>query len=164
MPRPGPEDRKRLEASRKAKQQLRDEAAEREKRMADRVQGIVDGALARSRGREALPDLPELLERLEEARSLAMAAAQPQAAVAAVLAEARLLGLLVDRSVVAVGAPGEFKAAEREEEVIERLRERVGSRAAERFLTFIQGIRQENTGDDDDGVIEGRVEDGGSSK
>jgi hypothetical protein len=166
MPRPSPEERKRLEANRKAKAKLRDEAAEREKRTADRVQGIVDTALGRSRAHQALPDLPELLERLEEARRLAMACSQPTAAVAAVMAEARLLGLVIDKQMVAVGGPDEFRSAESEDEVFERLRERVGSRKADRFIAFFQDMRrQENASDDNDDVIEGearRIENGGS--
>ena len=49
MPRPSPEQRKRLEANRRAKAKLRDEIAAREQRTHDRVQGIVDTALGRSR-------------------------------------------------------------------------------------------------------------------
>ena len=58
---------------------------------------------------------------------------QANAAVNATLAMGRLLGILVDRHAVAVGKPDEFRAVDREEEIIERLRERHGSRIAERF-------------------------------
>jgi hypothetical protein len=148
MARPSPEQKKRLEANRKAKERLRDEAQVRERRVADRVQSIVDDTLARSRGRQALPDLSELLERLEEARALAMATSQPTAAVAAIMAEARLLGLEVNRSMVAVGSPEEFRAIESREAVIERLRERFGSRRADRFLAFIEREEQEIDGNE----------------
>src|SRR5215813_6156435 len=105
MPRPSPSDRRKIEARRKANAKLRDDAAEREKRVAAQVEKIVSGALVRSRGCEALPDVPELIQQLEEARLLAMASGQAKAAVDAVMAQGRLLGLVVDRSAVAVGSP-----------------------------------------------------------
>jgi hypothetical protein len=138
MPRPSPEERKRIETNRAAKRKLRAEIAAREQRTADRVQGIVDTALARAR--RPLPDLAELIQQLEEARQLAMACfpPQPNAAINATMAQAKLLGFVVDKQAIAVGKPDEFRAVEQEEEILERLRERHGSRIAQRFSEFIR--------------------------
>jgi hypothetical protein len=106
--------------------------------------------LARTRGREAvLPDLPELLERLEEARLLAMASGQANAAVAAVMAEAKLCGFVIDKSAV---AHADFRMGKTKEDVINDLREAIGDGPTQQFLKIVESMRRAYNGD---GVIEG---------
>jgi hypothetical protein len=120
-----------------------------------RVRGLVENAL--SRARDPMPDLQELVMQLDEARQVAMTAYPPQvnAAVNAIMSTAKLLGFVIDRQQVAavVGGPQDFNVhgpfEDRERAVIERLRERVGSRNADRFMAFIEDMRR-----DDDDVIE----------
>jgi hypothetical protein len=153
MARPSPNERKKLDARRIEKAKLREDAAAREAKVHAKVQAIVDTALARSRDRKGMPDVAELIDRLEDARALAMACAQPKAAVDAVMAEAKLLGYVVDRAAVAVGKPedflgiGEREAEERE--AFERIRERHGTIAADRFMKLVADMR----------VIEGEAKD-----
>ena len=154
MPTPNRNERRKIEARRAANKAARDEAAEREKRTAARVQGILDNALGRTRERGALPDLAELISQLDDARMVALSTHPPQAnaAVNATRAMSRLLGLLVDRSVVAVGSPSEFMhgdVADQKRALFERMSERVGSKKAQRMLAFIEKLRDEP--DDDDG-------------
>src|SRR5262245_28016778 len=86
MPRPDKETRKRIEANKKANALRRDDIAAQEKRTAERVQKILDEALSRPRSRETLPDLHNLIEKLESAYNLAMATCQPKAATDTVMA------------------------------------------------------------------------------
>jgi hypothetical protein len=154
MARPSPEERKKLDARRAEKAKLRGDKDARDAAVHVRVQGIIDQSLKRSRGALALPDIEELVARLEEARALAMATSQPGHAVAAVMAQAKLLGLVVEMQ--AVGRPEEIRAlqgdvAEQQQALIERLREKHGSRAAEKFARFIEYMKR----DDDNDVIDG---------
>jgi hypothetical protein len=167
MARPSKEEKARLEARRVAKEKLRADNAAQEKRTTDRVQGIIDTALTRPR--DPLPDREELILRLEEARQVALSTFPPQvsAAVAAVMAEAKLMGLWVDKSMVAVGTPQDFltgNAKEQEEAVYERIRERLGSRATDRFKAFVEDMRRDHTGGEYNGdAIDGNgrlIEDG----
>jgi len=142
MPRPSPADRRKIEARRREKQAMRDSAAERERRTADRVQKILDEALSRPRSRETLPDLHNLIEKLESAYDLAMATNQAKAATDAVMAMGRLLGLVIDKSqsALAIGSPDDFRKTEAQ--VIEEMRERFGDRETEKFLQAIDVARE----------------------
>jgi hypothetical protein len=118
---------------------------------------LTDVALKRARGHEGLPDLPEILQRLEEARHLAMAVSRPGDAVAATMAQARLLGFDIARSAIAIGAPQEFQTLhgdveQEQQRAIEGIRERWGSRAAGVFQKLVADMR----GDGDD-TIEGEI-------
>ena len=154
MPRPDKETRKRIEANKKRNAALRDDAAEREKRVAAQVEKIVSGALVRSRGREALPNVPELIQQLEEARLLAMASGQAKAAVDAVMAQGRLLGLVIDRSAVAVAGVGFGGQAKTHDEIIRDMRESIGNEATQQFLQAIEDMRRTYNGRSDDDAIE----------
>jgi hypothetical protein len=83
-----------------------------------------------------LPTVPDLVDKLEKAYALAMATSQPVAAVSATMAIGRLLGLVIDRSAVAIAQVGPERfhgdIEVQREAVFERIRERVGSARAER--------------------------------
>jgi len=150
MPRPSPNEKRKIEARRKANAKLRDDNAEREKAVAVRVQRIVSDALDRSRARETLPDVAEVIARLEDARMAALACYPPQAnaAVNAAMAQAKVLGYVVDKSAVAVGSPEDF--VKTEEEVLQNMRERVGNRATETFVKLMKVMREASKVGDDD--------------
>jgi hypothetical protein len=62
------------------------------------------------------------------------------------MGQAKLLGYVIDQ--VATGAPKEFQVlhgdpAEQERQVLEKLRERVSSRAADRFIALIRDARED---------------------
>jgi hypothetical protein len=63
------------------------------------LQQICDDALKRIKTREGLPDVPALVERLDAAYEMAMVTRQPNAAVNAIMAQGRLLGLIIDRQI-----------------------------------------------------------------
>jgi hypothetical protein len=150
MPRPSPSERRRIEARKKANEKIRLDAAAHEERVKLQVEQIISGTLARTRGREAtLPDLPELLERLEEARLLAMASGQANAAVAATMAEAKLCGFVIDKSQSAVAIAGQIAVGgigsqkfESIEDIVEDMREHLGDRAAQKFLKTMEVARR----------------------
>jgi hypothetical protein len=160
MPRPSPNERRKIEARRKANAQIRDTEAERKKQMDARVQSIISAALDRPRSRELLPDLHSLLEKLESAYDLAMATNQANSAIAATMAMGRLLGLVIDKSAVAVaGQVSVFGAGSRKEpqtieDLVDDIRETLGPRATQRFIEGLKVMGVEF--DDDDNVIEGR--------
>jgi hypothetical protein len=162
MPRPDKETRKRIEARRAENKKKRDDAVAREKqtvarvskvvddaraahekRVAARVSKIVDDALDRTRARDTLPDIAELVAQLDEARMAALACYPPQAgaAVAATMAAAKLLGYVVDKSAVAIGDFREGKP-QTTEELIADMRDQHGEEAAQRFLDFIENERR----------------------
>ena len=95
---------------------MRDDAAERDRRIASKVEGILTAASARRR--DAIPDLPEIVAKLQTAYDVALACHPPQvnAAVSAVSAMGRLLGYDISRSVVAVGTPQDYLHGETSEE------------------------------------------------
>jgi hypothetical protein len=133
---------------RAANAKRRDDEAAREKQTAARVQSIITTALDRPRSRETLPDLHDLVSKLESAYDLAMATSQPKSAVDCVLAMGRLTGILVDRSAVVHGTPADFKKSK--EEVLADLRDEIGDAAMERVMKMYRAIYGDN------GVIEGR--------
>jgi hypothetical protein len=166
MPRPSPNERRKIEARKKANAMRRNDEASREKRVAAQVEKIVSGALTRTRGREAvLPDLPELLERLEEARLLAMASGQANAAVAATMAEAKLCGYVIDKSQSAIAVAGSIgvsgmgsrKEPQTIEDIVEDMRENLGDRAAQTFIVLLRGMGFKYDGGDVDPIETQRI-------
>src|SRR5258708_5294666 len=149
MPRPDKETKKRIEARRRSNQVGRDDAAAREKQAAARVQKIISSALDRPRMRDTLPDLHNLIEKLESAFDLAMASGQAKSAVDATMAMGRLLGLVVDKSAIAVA---DFRTPQTREDVINDLRESIGDGPTQQFLDMVEEFRRRYKGD---GVIEG---------
>jgi hypothetical protein len=138
MARPSPNERKKIDVNRAAKAKIKSEVDAREQRTRDRVDQIVTTALSRTGSRDVLPTVPDLVEKLEKAYALAMATSQPVAAVSATMAIGRLLGLVIDRSAGAIAQVGHGDIEVQREAVFERIRERVGSARAERFITFMQ--------------------------
>src|SRR5258708_7843579 len=130
MPRPSPNERRRIEARRKANEKLRLDAAAHDERVKLQVEKIVKGALGRPRTRDTMPDLHELIERLWSAYDLAMASGQAKSAVDAVMAVGKLTGLLIDRSAVAVG---DLRGVRTKEEILAALQEHIGEGPTRRF-------------------------------
>ncbi len=158
MARPSPNERNKIDANRAAKAKIKSEVDAREQRTRDRVDQIVTTALSRTGSRDGLPTVPDLVEKLEKAYALAMATSQPVAAVSATMATGRLLGLVIDRSAVAIAQVGPERfhgdIEVQREAVFERIRERVGSARAQWFITFMQEEMRNGSGDD--GVINAR--------
>jgi hypothetical protein len=160
MPRPSDRDRKRIEANRKANAARRDDEAKREKQAAARVQKIISNALDRPRTREMLPDLHSLIEKLESAYDLAMASGQAKSAVDATMAMGRLLGLVVDKSAIAVG---DFRMGKTKEEILNDLQESIGEGPTRRFMDFIESERRRYRGGDAIEVEHRRLDNGGGA-
>jgi hypothetical protein len=97
----------------------------REKQTFARVRSIVDQALCRPRDNFGVD---EALIELEEARICALSVFPPQsnAAVAATMAKAKLLGLIIDRQ--EVGSPKDYEC--------------LGSAAVERFKKIVSEIKE----------------------
>jgi hypothetical protein len=108
-----------------------------------------------------LPDINNLVEKLERAYCLACAKELPAAMVMAATAQARLLGLIVDRQAVvhAHVDPAVLQGSieEGRQRIFEKLAERVGSHKARRALAFIEQLQEEPDKPDD--VIDGEVAD-----
>jgi hypothetical protein len=160
MARPSEPEKRRIEERRQRNRRLREERTvedARERRMQERVQALIDTALARPRPQQF--DLDQALAELDEARDLAMATKNPYAAAQCTALKAKLCGLMIERSAtaLAVGRPEEFgrfhgSNDEIRQRFLEDLRERIGSARAERFLTFAksEGL-----------LIEGEIDDAG---
>ena len=161
MARPSESEKRRIAARKAANEKIRLDAAAHDERVKLQVEQIINGTLARTRGRETvLPDLPELLERLEEARLLAMASGQANAAVAAVMAEAKLCGFVIDKSQSAIAVAGQISVGGAGpgkdatiNDLVEDVREHIGLRQAQKF---IEALRVMGIECNDDNVIEGR--------
>jgi hypothetical protein len=123
------------------------------------VRAIMDAAMERAA--HSRPTLDELIGRLDVVYEAAMLLKPPQlaAATAAVLASAKLQGMLIEKSVSVTGTPDDFvRIGSREEEerkAYERIRERHGTIAADRFMRALEFMKQEDDGE----VIEGSAED-----
>ncbi len=124
----------RREARFTANAKRRDDEAAREKRAAVRVQKIISTAL--DRPRKTLPGLHDLIERLEAAYDLAMATNQAKSAIDATMATGRLLGLVIDKSAVAIGDLREKPKTW--EETIEEMRNNIGDKRTEIFLEAME--------------------------
>jgi hypothetical protein len=148
MPRPSPEQRKKIEANRVIKHKIKADMDARDAQTFKRVQTIIDGALDHSRkAKLELPDLIEIMQKLERAYQLALATSQPGHAVAAAMAQAKLRGFIVDQQITAIGAPSDFSLQgdidEVREHLVERLSERLGSRKARKMIEFLERLRKE---------------------
>jgi hypothetical protein len=159
MPRPSPNERRKIEARKRANAKSRAEQADKDALIRKRVEGLLNDALGRSRARDPamLPDKAEIVAQLAEARMMALSCWPPQtqAAINASMATAKLLGFVVDRAAVAVGGPEDFRRNRAMEDVLNDLRDSVGDGPTERFLSFIESERRFQQGDDD--AIEGEA-------
>jgi hypothetical protein len=100
--------------------------------IAARVQEIVGNGAKR-----AEVTVQSLLEELEAAREGATSAEQFAAVTGAVIAKAKLKGLMVDR--LAVGAPSDFAACETTEQVVDKLLEEQTPQSA---LATLEAMRE----------------------
>ena len=77
-----------------------------------------------------------LLADLESDRQLAQAEGQASAAVQATMAKARLLGLIIDRK--ESGHPGDFHALKSIADIVDAVRQQLGTQAAEQLQALMQ--------------------------
>jgi hypothetical protein len=126
MARPDPDEKAAREKRRSERAQICAEVMEREAEVHVNVQGIVKSALVKSKRAIKPPDMLKLLDELEEARCLALAANEPAAAVTATMSKAKLLGLIVDKQAVAIGAPGDFVKGDTPATIEQKLADRFG--------------------------------------
>jgi hypothetical protein len=111
-------------------------------RVSARVKELVERTAANAAAR-AQVTVESILNELEDARKQAAEINQPSAAVSAIVAKAKVAGLIVDRK--EVGKPGEFESMN-----VDELREHV-SRAIEKL-----GIGAESVGEEGEGGSPGR--------
>ena len=102
-----------------------------------RVNELVERTAANAAARAEVT-VVSLLNELEEARKQAVEINQPSAAVSAIVAKAKVAGLIVDRK--EVGKPGEFEGMN-----VDELREHI-SRAIEKLGLGVQGPGEEGEG------------------
>jgi len=86
-----------------------------------------------------------LVEELEEARLDAKRRGQPAIAVSAIMAKAKLAGLLVDRK--ESGAPGEFAGLQSEADVLARVRIELGEDAAVALASALRKVSEPSPGE-----------------
>src|SRR5215469_16520677 len=109
MPRPTDAEKRAIEERKRKNAAERNVREQRDRQVYDRVQGLVQQSLRRPR--ETI-DLDVILTDLSEARAIALSCFPPQVgpAVNASLAQARLLGLIVEKQ--EIGRPSEFAEVE----------------------------------------------------
>ena len=123
--RPDPErDRRRQEC---------EEKVARQNQIAKRVEQLVADATAHNHQRpaDAMPDAIEIIERLEQARLLAMTLSEPQAAINAAIAQGKVAGAFIERAAVVTGTPADFETPQQR---LERLSERYCSKWGARIM------------------------------
>ncbi len=154
LPRPSPEQRRKIEANKLRNAKIRDDLAARERRIVAKVSEITDGALEASRRAAiSLPDLQNIIDKLERAYCLAAAKEMPIAMKECAMSQARLMGLIIDRSAVmhanvsATNLHGDVD--EQRQALIERFAEKHGTKQA-RLLTRAIAWAREHADDDDD--------------
>lgn len=143
MARPSPEVKAQREARRAKVAAIRDEELAAQERGRVQVDGIVAGAVATVQARKPgeLPGLIDILDELEQARQLALAASVPAAAVNASMAKAKLLGMIVERAQVVQGTPAEYAEADAEQ-IYERVKDKWGPRGLEVFKQAADEMRR----------------------
>jgi hypothetical protein len=165
MPSPTPKQRREIAKRHADKQAFRDNIMRREKQIHDRVQKLIDESVNRSKNARGYA-LDDILLGLEEARVLAMAISQPTAAVGALMAMAKVQGLIVEQ--VAHGAPQEFSALtgpveDNRRQLLERMSERMGSRRAQKMIAVFDRMQDELDKNDDVVDVEASDSDGNHS-
>ncbi len=95
----------------------------------------------------------EAMLELDEAKRLAFATGCACAAVAAIMGKCKLRGLIIDRSAQLVARAGDFNRPQTIEDLVEDLRETIGSRGAQKFIEALRTMGIEY-GEEIDGQAE----------
>lgn len=130
----------------------------REQEAHDRLGRMLQTIMERQATATGVYSRVEGLMELEEIRLLACSTYPPQlgAAVQATIGKCKLMGLMVDKKqdIPSDINPLQGPTAEQEQVIIERLRERVGSAATNKFIALIENMRRAYDGDQ---TIEGEA-------
>jgi hypothetical protein len=120
------------------------------------VQALIASVNERVRDPNAEYGVDDAIEELDAAKRLAMLTGHAGAAVAAIMGKCKLKGLIIDRSAQIVGKPEDFASGPQSiDDLVEDMRETLGSRAVGRFIDLLRGMGIEYRGDDR--VIDGET-------
>jgi hypothetical protein len=146
MARPSPEERAARDQRRAERSKIRAAVQEREADIHLRVKSLANDALAvTDLGRESTPE--EIRGMLRRAFMGAMETREYGHAEKCAISLAKFDGLYVERQQLMAGTPQEFQDAD---EVLSNMRERLGPDVTDRFVAFVDGLRREMRGEDDD--------------
>jgi len=120
------------------------------------VQDLITSVNESVKGRGDEYGVPDAMLELDAALRLAMLTGHAGAAVSAIMGKCKLQGLIIDRSVSAIGKPGDFSQPQTIDDLVEDMRENLGSRTAERFIDLLRGLGIECQGDEQ--VIDGQAQ------
>jgi hypothetical protein len=160
MARPSKTERKAIEERREKYRLEREAAAERERASHQQIARLVEAS--QQAPKPALPDVAELVRRLEEIRAIAMSAIPPQTgpAVQCIVAEAKILGLMLDRQAVMTGTPQQFGIRpDEDEQQFRELGERHGPEIEKEFRKFVAKARKIDEERKAPKLIDARAED-----
>jgi hypothetical protein len=143
MARPSPEVRAQREERKQRWAEAREQAAAERAAIDMQVRTIADGAIVKAEAlKPELPGLIDLLDELEEARQVALATEAPAAAVQATMAKGKLLGLWVDKQAIVTGTPDQFRNADEEQAHIHGdIAQRFGPKGLQKFRAFVNEMR-----------------------
>jgi len=120
------------------------------------VQDLIASVNESVQGRGDEYGIPDAMLELDAALRLAMLTGHAGAAVSAIMGKCKLQGLIIDRSVAAVGKPGDFTQPQSIDDIVEDMRENLGSRTVERFVELLRGLGITYQGDEQ--VLDGKAQ------
>jgi len=113
----------------------------REQREQDRhkqVQALISSINGRVASASGDYTKEEAMLELDDAKRLAFTTGQAGAAVAAILGKCKLQGLIIDRSAQLVARAGDFDRPQTIDDLVEDLRETIGTRGAQKFIEALR--------------------------
>jgi len=96
----------------------------------------------------------EAMLELDDAKRLAFTTGHAGAAVAAIIGKCKLQGLIIDRSAQLVARAGDFNRPQTIDDLVEDLRETIGSRGAQKFIEALRTMGIEYSQEAIDGEAE----------
>jgi hypothetical protein len=118
---------------------------DRERDTHKQVQALIASVNARASDASREYTKDEAMLEFDEAKRLAFAIGAPGAAVAAIMGKCKLQGLIIDRSAQLIAKAGDFNKPQTIDDLIEDVRETIGSRGAQKFIEALRtmGIEYE---------------------
>src|SRR5258705_6949397 len=111
---------------------------QREQDTHKQVQALIAGVNKRVQDASSEYTKEEAMLELDDAKRLAFTTGHAGAAVAAIMGKCKLQGLIIDRSAQLIARAGDFRQPQSIDDLVEDVRETIGSRGAQRFIEALR--------------------------
>ena len=146
---------RRTSVGRLQKNKVQKSREDRERDTHKQVQALIASVNERVQDASGEYTKEEAMLELDDAKRLAFTTGAAGAAVAAIMGKCKLQGLIIDRSAQLIARADGSNKPQTIDDLVEDLRETIGSRAAQKF---IEALRTMGIEYDEDQVIDGQAE------